>query len=204
MYRGLYRNTFCLHLIFKIYIERPFMLTLFGKKKLTENAVANIFVNSLVDLVDKGFEDVSVLIQNESSFVTPPKIDPNNSDPFLLILVAGNIAYIPKYFPSGQDRRIIELSIEKMAAIYGMEKMEYAALVKKYKSFMSRVNHPSKNTLYAMSKAVFFKYQLNDFQEDYFKNLKTPNPIFLKTMNGILEHFIWNWEGFVEKYKVAS
>src|SRR6056297_3216856 len=180
------------------------MLTLFGKKKLTENAVANIFVNSLVDLVDKGFEDVSVIIQNESSFVTPPKIDPSNSDPFLLILVAGNIAYIPKYFPSGQDRRIIELSIEKMAAIYGMEKMEYAALVKKYKSFMSRVNHPSKNTLYAMSKAVFFKYQLNDFQEDYFKNLKTPNPIFLKTMNGILEHFIWNWEGFLEKYKVAS
>ncbi len=180
------------------------MLTLFGKKKLTENAIANIFVNSLVDLVDKGFEDVAVLIQNDPSFVLPPKVDPANSDPFLLILVAGNIAYIPKYFPSGQDRRIIELSIEKMAAIYGMEKMEYAELVKKYKTIMARVNHPSKNTLYAMSKAVFYKYHLNDYQEEYFKNLNTPNPIFLKKMNEIMEHFIWNWEGFLDKYKVAS
>jgi len=179
------------------------MLTLFGKKKLTENAIANIFVNSLVDLVDKGFEDVAVLIQNEGSFERPPQIDPNNSDPFLLILVAGNISYIPKYFPSGQDRRIIELTIEKMAAIYGMEKMEYAELVKKYKTFMARVNHPSKNTLYAMSKAVFFKYKLNDYQEEYFQKLNTPNPIFLKKMNEIMEHFIWNWDGFFEKYKVG-
>lgn len=179
------------------------MLTLFGKKKLTENAIANIFVNSLVDLVDKGFEDVAVLIQNESSFERTPQIDPNNSDPFLLILVAGNISYIPKYFPSGQDRRIIELTIEKMAAIYGMEKMEYAELVKKYKSFMSRINHPSKNTLYAMSKAVFFKYNLNDYQEEYFQKLNTPNPIFLKKMNEIMAHFIWNWDAFFEKYKVG-
>lgn len=179
------------------------MLTLFGKKKLTENAIANIFVNSLVDLVDKGFEDVATLIQNDTSFVKQPQIDPSNSDPFLLILVAGNIAFIPKYFNSGQDRRIIELSIEKMADIYGMEKMEYAKLVKDYKSFMSRINHPSKNTLYAMSKAVFFKYHLNDYQEEYFKQLNTPNPIFLKKMNEIMEHFIWNWDAFFEKYKVS-
>jgi hypothetical protein len=179
------------------------MLTLFGKKKLTENAIANIFVNSLVDLVDKGFEDVATLIMNDSSFVRQPQIDPSNSDPFLLILVAGNIAFIPKYFSSGQDRRIIELSIEKMADIYGMEKMEYAKLVKDYKSLMSRINHPSKNTLYAMSKAVFFKYHLNDYQEEYFKQLNTPNPIFLKKMNEIMEHFIWNWDAFFEKYKVS-
>lgn len=180
------------------------MLTLFGRKKLTENAVANIFVNSLVDLADKGFEDVAILIQNDPSFESPPQIDPQDIDPFLLILVAGNIAYIPKYFSSGQDRRIIELTMEKMAEMYGMEQLEYAALVKKYKSFMSRINHPSKNTLYAMSKAVFFKYHLNEYQEEYFRSLKTPNPIFLKKMNEIMEHFIWNWEGFFERYKVGS
>lgn len=179
------------------------MLTLFGRKKLSENAVANIFVNSLVDLADKGFEDVAILIQNDPSFESPPQIDPQNVDPFLLILVAGNISYIPKYFSSGQDRRIIALTMEKMAEMYGMEQMEYAALVKKYKSFMSRINHPSKNTLYAMSKAVFYKYQLNEYQEEYFRNLKTPNPIFLKKMNEIMEHFIWNWEGFFERYKIG-
>ncbi|TVR40512.1 MAG: hypothetical protein EA392_03645 [Cryomorphaceae bacterium] len=180
------------------------MITLFGRKKLTENTIANIFVNSLVDLVDKGFEDVAELIRTDPSFVRSPQIDPNNSDPFLLILVAGNISYIPKYFNSGQDRRIIELSMEKLANMYDMEKLEFATLVKEYKTLMTRLNHPSKNTLYAMSKAVFAKYNLNEFQEEYFRDLNTPNPIFLKKMNEIMEHFIWNWEAFFDKYKVSS
>jgi len=179
------------------------MLTLFSKKKLTENAIANIFVNSLIDLVDKGFEDVVALIENDPSFAKTPVIDPNNSDPFLLILVAGNIAFIPKYFHDGQDRRIIELSMEKFADVYGMDKKEFVLLIKDYKDCMSRINHPSKNTLYAMSKAMFVKYNLNQYQEDYFKMLNTPNPIFLKKMNEVLENFIWNWDAFFEKHKVA-
>jgi hypothetical protein len=180
------------------------MLTLFGKKKLTENAIANIFVNSLIDLVDKGFEDVAVIIESDPSFLRQPIIDRSQSDPLLLILIAGNISFIPKYFHDGQDKRIIELSLEKFADIYGMEKNEFAKLVKEYKDCMSRLNHPSKNTLYAMSKAVFAKYNLNPYQEDYFKMLNTPNPIFLKKMNEVLQHFIWNWEAFLEKHKVIS
>jgi len=179
------------------------MLTMFSKKKLTENAIANIFVNSLIDLVDKGFEDVAVLIENDPSFAKPPVIDRTQSDPFLLILVAGNIAFIPKYFNDGQDRRIIELSMEKFADVYGMEKNEFAKLIKDYKDCMARVNHPSKNTLYAMSKALFVKYNLNKYQEEYFKMLNTPNPIFLKKMNEVMENFIWNWEAFFEKHKVS-
>jgi hypothetical protein len=93
--------------------------------------------------------------------------------------------------------------MEKFADVYGMEKKDFVLLIKEYKDCMSRINHPSKNTLYAMSKAMFVKYNLNQYQEDYFKMLNTPNPIFLKKMNEVLENFIWNWAAFFEKHKVA-
>jgi hypothetical protein len=179
------------------------MLTIFGKKKLTENAVANIFVNALTDLIEKGFEEIASLINEDQGFSNSPQINADDFDQFMFIVVAGNLCYIPEYFQSGQDNRIVELSLDKLSTVYGMEKMAFVQEVNEYKKLMLRVNHPSKNTLYGMSKAVFYKYNLNQFQDNYFKTLNTPNPIFLKRLNELMSYFLWNWEAFFERYKVV-
>ena len=92
--------------------------------------------------------------------------------------------------------------IEKLAAIYDMDFASFEQVIKDYDAFVSRVNHPSKNTLYGMSKAVFHKFNLNGFQEPYFKNMRTPNPLFLKRMDEIMMNFLWDWEAFFNRYKV--
>ena len=53
-----------------------------------------------------------------------------------------------------------------------------------------------------MSKAMFYKYKLNDCQDDYFKNMDSPNPLFLKRMDEIMKNFLWNWEAFFKRYKI--
>ena len=83
-----------------------------------------------------------------------------------------------------------------------MTDVSFENLVKDYKSFIARVNHPSKNMLYGMSKAIFHKYNLNDFQEDYFKRMQAPNPLFLKRMDEVMSNFIWDWDVFFKKYKL--
>ena len=82
--------------------------------------------------------------------------------------------------------------------------MQFARKTKEYRTFLSRVNYPSKNTLYSMSKGIFHKYELNQFQEGYFKSLNTPNPIFLKNLDEVMNYFLWDFEAFTEKYKVIS
>jgi hypothetical protein len=74
--------------------------------------------------------------------------------------------------------------------------------VREYQKFMQRINHPSKNMVYAMSKAVFQKYELNDFQDEYFKRLQSPNPLFLKRMDQVMINFLWDWDSFFKKYKI--
>lgn len=95
----------------------------------------------------------------------------------------------------------LNLAIEKLAEIYGIEAMDMRQIVQDYRQFMKRVNLPSKTTLYAMSKAIFHKYELNDFQDEYFKRMNAPNPVFLKRLDEMLVNFLWNWDSFYRKYR---
>ena len=57
---------------------------------------------------------------------------------------------------------------------------------------------------YAMSKGVFFKYELNKFQSDYFRNMNTPNPIFLKRLDEVIGQFIFNWTEIQDTYRIVE
>lgn len=180
------------------------MLTIFGKKKLNDNQVANIFVNSIIESVEKGFPDIAGFINDCPEFVRCPKVDPQDYGRFLMVVIAGNFNYIPRHFNNGHDQEIIRRCVQKFSQVFEMESDSFARMIKDYKRYLNRVNMPSKNTIYSMSKGVFYKYNLNDFQEEYFKSLNTPNPIFLKYMDDIMKNYLWNWEEFSEKYKVVA
>ena len=56
---------------------------------------------------------------------------------------------------------------------------------------------------YAISKGICGKYRLNDFQDEYFKNMKSPNPMLLKRLDEAMDNFIWNWDTFKQKYQIV-
>ncbi len=99
--------------------------------------------------------------------------------------------------------RVERIIFQKLAKIYDMSEVDFENLIRKYQSFISRVNHPSKNMIYGMSKAVFHKYRLNEYQDEYFKRMQAPNPLFLKRMDEVVSNFIWNWDAFFKKYKLS-
>jgi hypothetical protein len=172
------------------------------KKKLSDNQLANIFINGLFETIDNGFPEVAQLINEDVAFVKSPEIDPTNSGQFTLILLVGNLTLLESTFEPEQADRIEALIFEKLAVIYDMDKLKFEDLVRQYKSFIQRVNHPSKNVIYGMSKAIFHKYNLNNFQDEYFKRMQAPNPLFLKRMDDVVTSFIWNWDAFFKKYKI--
>lgn len=180
------------------------MLTIFGKKKINTERVAHMFAHNILETVENGFPDIAGFIKDSPEFVRTPPIEENDFGRFLMIVIAGNFSYIPQHYTDGQDKEIIAHCVAKFAPVFGMSEAEFSNLAKEYKDFMGRVNSPSKNTLYAMSKATFFKYDLNDYQDEYFRVMKTPNPIFLKNLDELMRNFLWDWEAFNERYKVVS
>ena len=166
---------------------------IFGKKKLKEDKLANIFVNSVLQTVDNGFSDIVGIINESPEFTSTPNIDENNDSKFLLIVLAANLKEVPKHLEAHQDNRVINMIITKLCGVFDVNFDKLEGTLREYQSYLSRVNHPSNNNLYAMSKAVFFKYDLGKYQEDYFKNMNAPNPLFLKRLDEAMKLFMFNW-----------
>jgi len=180
------------------------MLSAILKKKLSDNQVANVFINSIFDSVDNGFLEVAQLINEDVAFVKSPEIGEKDNGEFGLIVIVGNLSFLESTFDSDQAGRVEKIVFEKLAKMYDMSEVDFCKLIREYQSFISRVNHPSKNMVYGMSKAVFHKYNLNEVQDEYFRRMQAPNPLFLKRMDEIMINFIWNWDAFFKKYKMNS
>ncbi len=178
------------------------MIRSFLKRKLTDNQLANIFVNGLLEVIDNGFKDVAFLINEDPAFESSPNISPDAHSEFTLIVIVGNLVTLESSFDADQAFRVEQLIYQKFASIFSMTETSFENLIKDYKNFITRVNHPSKNMLYGMSKAIFHKYNLNDFQDEYFKRMQAPNPLFLKRMDDVMSNFIWDWDVFFKKYKL--
>lgn len=178
------------------------MLGTLLKKRLSDNQLANVFLNGIFEIVDNGFVEVVDLINEDLAFVSSPSIPVDRNGQFTMIVVVANISSLETTFETVQANRIEKIIFEQMGSLMGVSAVDAEAKVREYQKFMQRINHPSKNMVYAMSKSVFQKYDLNDFQDEYFKRLQSPNPLFLKRMDQIMVNFLWDWDSFFKKYKI--
>tara|TARA_B110000977_G_scaffold46043_2_gene62565 strand:+ start:169 stop:714 length:546 start_codon:yes stop_codon:yes gene_type:complete len=175
---------------------------LFVKKRITHKLLAKQFVHKTLRAVDETFEDFLDAIYNDTELEAYPKL--NYKDPSVLmhIIVAGNMKFFERILSSHEENAICNSIIKEMSVIFEMDFNEMQEKLESYSSFISRVNHPSKNILYGMSKSVFFKFKLGKYQDDYFAQLNTPNPIFLKKIDLLIENYVWDWKTVFEKSKI--
>jgi hypothetical protein len=180
------------------------MFGIITKKKISDDQIANIMVNGILKMTEEGFNDIIKLISEDSIFIERPQLQDRSDDSFLMIIITGNLYYLKNYFPADKSSDLKELIIEAFAKAFGVETRELDQNIKNLESFISRINHPSKNMLYGMSKAIFYKYNLNQYQEDYFKDVNSPNPVFIKHLNLAMENFIWDWSAILKKRRVTN
>lgn len=171
------------------------------KKRVSDDKLANVFINGLFNSIDNGFPVVAEFINEDPAFVAPPNLQGNNNYEFSLIVIVGNLSFLESSFDPDQAEKVERLIFQKLAVAYDMELCTFKTLIKDYQTFMTRLNSPSKNWIYAMSKAIFDKYTLYNYQDEYFKRMQAPNPLFLKRMDEVVENFVWDWEAFFKKYK---
>ena len=178
------------------------LLNWLSKRKLTDEQVANIFVNTTFETVEIGWPQVSELLNLMPEFETLPELSSEDYGKFLMIVVSGNLSQVPKHFANGVDRAIIKRCMSKFARALGLPKDKFAKKVKEYKAFMKEINRPSKNTTTAMTRTVLYKYDLIKHQEAYFRDMNVPNPIIQKTLRDLMVSFIWDWDEIRDNYRV--
>lgn len=180
------------------------MLGTIWRKKLSDNQLANVFMNGILEMVENGFVEISQMINDDPAFVQSPELDEKSNGEFTMIVVVANISNLESTFEADEATRVEQLIFQKLAAMIQVNTSEAETMVREYQRSMLRINHPSKNMVYAMSKMVFNKYGLNEFQDEYFKRMQAPNPLFLKRMDAVLGNFLWDWDAFFKKYKLED
>lgn len=174
------------------------------KKKLSDNQLANVFMNGILEMVENGFGEVAQLINEDPAFITSPNIQEEKNGQFSMVVMVANLSYLESTFEVEQAVRVEQLIFDKLGKMMQASAAEAEETVRDYQKFMLRINHPSKNMVYAMSKAVFYKYNLNEYQDEYFRRMQAPNPLFLKRMDAIVGNFLWDWDAFFKKYRIED
>ena len=178
------------------------MLNTLLKRRINEDQLANLFVNMLLDSVDNCYDEIANLIKDDIAFVTAPEIETFGMDHLILIVFGANMTLAQNVLDVEPAAELQNLVVKKLANVFDMEPAEFAPMLTDYQKFVNRVNYPSKNLVYGMSKAIFSKYELAQYQDEYFRDLNSPNPMFLQRFNEITELFLWDWDAFFKKYRL--
>ena len=178
------------------------MLFNWGKKKLKPEEVARMFVHATLDSVEDAWPDILGLLRETPHMERPPEIDDAEVGPFLLVVLAGNLDFIPRFFDGGADHALVEAIVSELSKQLELPTHQLAERISCTRDAMVKLNKPSKKTLSAMSRGLYLGYGLNEYQEEYFRSLNVPNPRFLMQMEEVLQHFLWDWTSFHEQYRV--
>ena len=106
------------------------MLGTILKRKLSDNQVANIFINSIFDTVDNGFKEVAQIINEDVAFVNSPAISDNDEGEFGLIVIVGNLSYLESTFDADQAARVEKIIFEKLSKIYAIPEVDFTKMIR--------------------------------------------------------------------------
>jgi len=178
---------------------------LFGKKKLKEEKIAQVFVDTINSTALEGFPTLADYINHETEFKVRPNISPKQAEWFLYIVFAANLYNLKRYFPSEQLNRMRLLIIDEfIASLEGRHEDETLENINNYEAFIRQLKTPTDELEKVISKAVFYKYNLNQYQIEHFQKLNAPNPVVVKSLSEVTGNFIWNWEDVLQKYKLVA
>lgn len=177
---------------------------LFGKKKIKKEKAVEIYVDTIFDVIERGFPEIADFINEEKQFSKSPQIGKDDFEWFTYIIFGGNVLNLQDHFDAVTADDLKLLIIREVAERYTKRDQHIAEeIILEYEKFLQEIQGKTKNVVKTISLALFHKFELNDYQDEHYQRLNAPNPVFLKELNEMMELFVWNWEDFLQKYRIA-
>lgn len=182
------------------------VFSIFGKKRLKEAHIAQVFVGEINDLAVKSFPLMREYLNDVPDLKECPNIKEDQLDWFLYILFSANLYNLKNHFDLDQHNRLRILIIDEFInSITDKSHDEVLGQINIYEDFIAsldRYQQEDMGTIIAL--AIFQKYGLNECQVDHFARMNKPNPHIIKSMEEITEDYVWNWNDLLESFKLVA
>ena len=112
--------------------------------------LASNFVNRTLNSIDETYNDFLDAIYNDTELISYPKLDYKDPTELMYLIIAGNMMFFERILSSHEENTICNSIVEQMSVVFDIKFNAMQEKLEKYSSFISRVNHPSKNILYGI------------------------------------------------------
>ena len=181
------------------------IFSLLGKKRLKEQHVARVFVNTVNELAETAFPSVAEFLNEAPELETCPNIKKDQIEWFLYTVFSANLFNLKFYFEAEQLNRMRILVIDEfITTIQDRDQDIVLEHINIYEDYLKGLDRQFGDLNKAMAVAIFNKYNLSKCQVDHFQKINSPNPIIVKSIEEITNNFIWNWNDFFEKYRMTA
>ena len=155
-------------------------------------------------MISEGFIEIRDFINNNNNLETNPNLSDSDIDWFSNVVFLGNIKNLDMYFEEDESSHFRNLILDEMhkelsGNAHNLAIERFLDYENYFQGLIAKYESPTS----AMAHAIFEKYNINDCQGDLFKKKNKPNPIFINELKNLLNHFIWNWEEYLEKNKLS-
>ena len=180
-----------------------FLGLLSKKKKVKPETAVSIYVALLQKVISEGFIEIKDFINNNNNLEGSPNLNDDNVDWFSNVIFLGNMKGLDLYFEEEEASTLRALILDEIYKDNEVSEQNLAIerfldYEKYFKELLDKYELP----INAMAHAIFEKYNINDFQGNLFRKKNKPNPVFINELKNLLNHFIWNWEEYLEKNKL--
>src|SRR5690554_1395031 len=101
------------------------MLSTIFKKKVSDEQLANVFVNGILEVIDKGYVEVKSIMEEDPAFVRRPDLSNAADGHFAMIVIVGNVMSLGDSFSSKQQNNLEPLIFNRLAESFQMERHEF-------------------------------------------------------------------------------
>lgn len=181
------------------------LFSFIGKKKLKEQHVAKVFVNTINELAIESFPTLAEFLNDVPELESSPAIKDDQIEWFLYIVFCSNLYNLKSHFEADQLNRMRILVIDEfIESLEGRDHDQTLEHINNYEDYIGGLNRSTGELSKSMATALFNKYGLNTCQVDHFQKINTANPIIIKSIEEATKNFLWNWPDFLEKYKMVA
>ena len=183
------------------------MIKFFGllskKEKVKIKSLVSIYCQTLDEVINQGFVEIKDFINNNNNLENNPNLHQKDIKWFRIIIYLGNLNNLGSHFEDDEVLKLRNLIVDEIYSdLSDNEKISAVEGFLQYEAYFMELMNEFESEIDAMAFAIFDKYNINEFQGELFKRKNKPNPIFISEMKNLIQHFIWNWDEYLQKNKI--
>jgi len=183
------------------------MIKFFGllskKEKVKIKSLVSIYCQTLDEVINQGFVEIKDFINNNNNLENNPNLQQNDIKWFRIIIYLGNLNNLSSHFEEHEVLKLRNLIVDEIYSdLSDNDKITAVEGFLQYEGYFMDLMNEFGSEIDAMAFAIFDKYNINEFQGELFKRKNKPNPIFISEMKNLIQHFIWNWDEYLQKNKL--